>query len=292
MELKESSHPNQAPGRQEANLYLDHAIHKPAFRMSYEHTHTYCEIYYLKRGTCVYTVNRAQYHLEAGDLFLVAAGDPHGTRYEGDCTCERVILYCRPQQMLGDLMEQYPEIRRALATSCKVIINQSLRGVVETALDTMLEESQTPRRYSEELLRLELSRLLLQLLRDGIFSYEEMSPKEGYSSDIEKALKYIALNYMFPLTLSGVAAHCNLCPTYFSRKFKLITGHTFKEHLNEIRLRQATQMLSTTDASITQIAIACGFSSSNYFKDLFRKTTGRSPRSYRYQVTPRTRTPK
>lgn len=89
------------------------------------------------------------------------------------------------------------------------------------------------------------------------------------------------LYYQQPLTLEEVAGYCNLSPTYFSRKFRLITGQTFKEHVNYIRLRQATQMLLMTDNSITKIAMLCGFGSSNYFKDLFRASTGRSPREYR-----------
>ncbi len=135
-------------------------------------------------------------------------------------------------------------------------------------------------RYSQ-VLELESLHLVLLLLRNGIFSHETMSPKEGYSADIERALKYIALNYQQPLTLEEVAGYCNLSPTYFSRKFRLITGQTFKEHVNYIRLRQATQMLLMTDNSITKIAMLCGFGSSNYFKDLFRASTGRSPREYR-----------
>ena len=133
----------------------------------------------------------------------------------------------------------------------------------------------------EQVLELESLHLVLLLLRNGIFSHETMSPKEGYSADIERALKYIALNYQQPLTLEEVAGYCNLSPTYFSRKFRLITGQTFKEHVNYIRLRQATQMLLMTDNSITKIAMLCGFGSSNYFKDLFRASTGRSPREYR-----------
>ena len=148
-------------------------------------------------------------------------------------------------------------------------------------LDQMLLENDLPRKYSEQVLELESLHLVLLLLRNGIFSHETMSPKEGYSADIERALKYIALNYQQPLTLEEVAGYCNLSPTYFSRKFRLITGQTFKEHVNYIRLRQATQMLLMTDNSITKIAMLCGFGSSNYFKDLFRASTGRSPREYR-----------
>ncbi len=281
----EDSCEHEQPVCHSDRICLDHAVHQPVFRMSYEHVHSCCEIYYLKRGQCVYTVNQTQYHLEAGDLFLVAAGDSHSTRYEGNSTCERIIVFCQPEQILAGLAGSHPEIRQTMSTSCKVILNDRLRLAVEELLTLLLQESNEPQRYSDEILQLELCRLVLLLLRQGIFSYAELSPREGYSSDIEKALKYMALNYMLPLTLSEVASQCSLCPTYFSRKFRQVTGSTFKEYLNEIRLRQAARMLSATGASVTKIATACGFSSSNYFKDLFRKKTGLSPRAYRHQIT-------
>lgn len=269
-----------------ADIYVERAVHGSVFHMSYEHTHTYCEIFYLRRGSCTYTVEKAQYHLEAGDLFIVAAGAPHSTRYEGNQTCERIIVFCKPDRLPAGFLAKHPEVSAALSRSAKVILNRGLRADTEKLLLAMIEENDIPSKYSAEFLLLHTLSLLLSLLQDGIFSYERMSPKDGYSADIEQALKYIALNYMLPLTLEGVAQQCNLSPTYFSRKFKIITGRTFKEHLNYIRLRQATQMLRTTDDTITKIAAECGFSGSNYFKDLFRKTTGLSPRAYRKQVSP------
>jgi len=136
------------------------------------------------------------------------------------------------------------EVQQALERSCKVILNAETRTMVEALLDQMLLENDLPRKYSEQVLELESLHLVLLLLRNGIFSHETMSPKEGYSADIERALKYIALNYQQPLTLEEVAGYCNLSPTYFSRKFRLITGQTFKEHVNYIRLRQATQKMA------------------------------------------------
>ena len=267
--------------QQTVDVYVERALHGPVFRMSYEHTHTYCEIFYLKSGTCTYTVNQGQWHLEAGDLFIVAAGDPHSTRYEGKTSCERIIVFCKSDVLAGMMRGDPTEVQQALERSCKVILNAETRTMVEALLDQMLLENDLPRKYSEQVLELESLHLVLLLLRNGIFSHETMSPKEGYSADIERALKYIALNYQQPLTLEEVAGYCNLSPTYFSRKFRLITGQTFKEHVNYIRLRQATQMLLMTDNSITKIAMLCGFGSSNYFKDLFRASTGRSPREYR-----------
>lgn len=269
-----------------ADVYVERAVHGPVFHMSYEHTHTLCELFYLKRGTCTYTVERAQYHLEAGDMTVVPAGTAHSTRYGGSETCERIIVFCKVQSLPESFAQKYPEATQMLTCSAKVILNEELRLRVENILTVMLAENDIPGKYSTAFLGLHTMTLLLNLLQDGIFSYESMSPKDGYSADIEKALKYIALNYRQSLTLEGVARHCNLSPTYFSRKFKLITGRTFKEYLNYIRLRQAAQMLCTTDDTVTKIAAECGFGGSNYFKDLFRKTTGVSPRAYRKQFSP------
>lgn len=281
MENDSNSRTAEELEQQTVDVYVERALHGPVFRMSYKHTHTYCEIFYLKSGTCTYTVNQGQWHLEAGDLFIVAAGDPHSTRYEGKTSCERIIVFCKADVLAGMMRGDPTEVQQALERSCKVILNAETRTMVEALLDQMLLENDLPRKYSEQVLELESLHLVLLLLRNGIFSHETMSPKEGYSADIERALKYIALNYQQPLTLEEVAGYCNLSPTYFSRKFRLITGQTFKEHVNYIRLRQATQMLLMTDNSITKIAMLCGFGSSNYFKDLFRASTGRSPREYR-----------
>ena len=82
--------------QQAADVYVERALHGPVFRMAYEHVHTYCELFYLRSGTCTYTVNKAQWHLEAGDIFIVAPGAPHSTRYEGKTSCERIIVFCMP----------------------------------------------------------------------------------------------------------------------------------------------------------------------------------------------------
>ena len=93
--------------------------------------------------------------------------------------------------------------------------------------------------------------------------------------------KYIYNNFRKPLTLEDVSSVASLSPTYFSKKFKLITGMGFKEYLNYVRLKHAQTALLTTDSSITDIALEYGFNDSNYFKDLFKKVYGKSPREYR-----------
>ena len=82
--------------------------------MAYEHVHTYCELFYLRSGTCTYTVNKAQWHLEAGDIFIVAPGAPHSTRYEVKTSCERIIVFCMPEVILPLLPEAAEDLHGVL----------------------------------------------------------------------------------------------------------------------------------------------------------------------------------
>lgn len=155
---------------------------------------------------------------------------------------------------------------------------------MEALLDSMLEENNIPDQYSYEFLQLQMMTLFLTLQRNGIFVYEQIKEDNSISHDIEDALRYIAQNYSLPISLEDIAGKTNLTPTYLSRKFKKVTGTTFKEYVNYIRIRQASQMLLTTDDSVTKIALNCGFNSSNYFKDCFRRINGVSPRAFRKQA--------
>ena len=175
MENDSNSRTAEELEQQTVDVYVERALHGPVFRMSYEHTHTYCEIFYLKSGTCTYTVNQGQWHLEAGDLFIVAAGDPHSTRYEGKTSCERIIVFCKSDVLAGMMRGDPTEVQQALERSCKVILNAETRTMVEALLDQMLLENDLPRKYSEQVLELESLHLVLLLLRNGIFSHEALN---------------------------------------------------------------------------------------------------------------------
>lgn len=264
-------------------IYIERQVRVPSYTMTCEHFHQYYEIFYLKTGDCIYSVNSSLYHLSAGDVFIVAPGEPHCTRYEGPVPCERTIVCCMPEVIPEAYWQRHPDMKKKLSYSGKVVLVEKRQRRMEALLDRMLEENSIPDEYSYEFLQLQMMTLLLNIQRDGIFVYEKIRHDNSISSDIEDALRYIAQNFALPITLDEVAEQVNLTPTYLSRKFKKFTGTTFKEYVNHIRIRQAKQMLLTTDDTITQIALNCGFNSSNYFKDCFRRRNGVSPSVFRKQ---------
>ena len=265
-------------------IYVEKQVRVPSFSMTYEHIHSYCEFFYLKTGSCIYSENKNIYHLSAGDVFIVTPGDSHCTQYEGLIPCERIVIYCQLDILPQTYWDAHPDIWEYLSRSGKVVLSPAGRIQLEKLLNDMLQENNIPDQYSYEFLTLLMQTLLLEIRRDGIFVYENLKQNNGISNDIEDALRYIAQNFAMPLTLDEVSEKVNLSPTYLSRKFRNVTGTTFREYVNYIRIRQASQMLLTTDDSITKIAVYCGFNSSNYFKDCFRKANGVSPRAYRKQA--------
>ena len=98
---------------------------------------------------------------------------------------------------------------------------------------------------------------------------------------IQKAANYIFNHYDKPISLSGISDMLHLNRSYFSKKFKQTTGIGFKEYLTSIRIKHAEMLLLESDMSVTEIALSCGFTDSNYFGDVFRHVNGVSPLAYR-----------
>ncbi len=94
-------------------------------------------------------------------------------------------------------------------------------------------------------------------------------------------LEFIDSSYMRKLTLKLLAANCHCNPSYLSRQFKKRCGMNITDYINLKRVEKAKELLSISSASVTDIALDCGFNSADYFSQIFKKHTGKSPIEYR-----------
>lgn len=83
------------------------------------------------------------------------------------------------------------------------------------------------------------------------------------------------------LKLEGLAALCNLSPTYFHSIFTEFFHKTPAQYILDCRITAAKTGLLTGDYSLTELAADCGFSSQSYFCYKFRQVTGQTPLQYR-----------
>lgn len=102
-----------------------------------------------------------------------------------------------------------------------------------------------------------------------------------HSELVKRATQYIAQHFSQPLTLENVANHVHLNPAYFSTLFKQHAGCSFKAYLNLVRIEEGKRLLSSTDYSIIDIAVAVGYETQSYFSKVFKRMTGLTPKQFR-----------
>ena len=98
---------------------------------------------------------------------------------------------------------------------------------------------------------------------------------------IKEGIDYINQHFDRPLTLSDVAEHSGMSYSYFSRMFKKVSRHNFKEYLTLVRLNKARTLLRDTRTPITDISHSCGFQEHKALIAAFNKYCGLTPTEYR-----------
>jgi len=105
----------------------------------------------------------------------------------------------------------------------------------------------------------------------------------------ERIEGYIQKHYAQELSMQGVAQVMNYSETHFCRLFKQCFKVNFSAYLNEYRIEQAKKMLLATNATVKEIATACGYQDNSYFIRVFKRFTGMTPLDYRIQEQSNTR---
>ena len=81
--------------------------------------------------------------------------------------------------------------------------------------------------------------------------------------------------------MAELARMVHLHPTYFSNLFRETFGVPPLRYLGQLRLRRARDLLRSTDARISEVAMHCGFNSPLHFSRIVHKATGVCPREFR-----------
>ena len=126
-----------------------------------------------------------------------------------------------------------------------------------------------------------LLQFIALLQRRGIVPDFKSALKAEIYRKIYPALCYANKNYPSAFYLEDMCRTLGIDKYNFCKIFKKATGLTFFSYLTGVRLRSAEKLLSSTDKSITEIALECGFSTSQYFNRVFLKEKGCSPSEFR-----------
>jgi AraC-like DNA-binding protein/ligand-binding sensor protein len=101
---------------------------------------------------------------------------------------------------------------------------------------------------------------------------------------ITRARTIIAERAQDDLSLAAVAKAVNMSASYFSEKFKEVTGINFVAYVARTRIEKARNLLQNPNLRISEIAFDVGFQSLSQFNRAFKQVTGKSPSKYRQSL--------
>jgi len=104
--------------------------------------------------------------------------------------------------------------------------------------------------------------------------------RELYKSIIETK-EYLNDNFKEKISLDIISRDVGISKYYLHRVFREINGNTPLEYLKNIRLEKAKNKLQYSKDSIFEIAFNCGFDTTSYFSNIFKKHIGLSPTQFR-----------
>ncbi|OAS22053.1 helix-turn-helix domain-containing protein [Paenibacillus oryzisoli] len=109
---------------------------------------------------------------------------------------------------------------------------------------------------------------------------------DHHNKTIEQVMMYIAEMYSDPdLNLYRVAEKVERPEKYISNLFKEVTGKNLSDHLEQVRMDQAANLLKGDTYTVDEIAARVGYNSSHSFRRAFKRVLGVSPSSYRQSTT-------
>ncbi|HEY6991857.1 MAG TPA: AraC family transcriptional regulator [Bryobacteraceae bacterium] len=105
--------------------------------------------------------------------------------------------------------------------------------------------------------------------------------RQSSAARLAPLFDHIQRHYEQPLLVTEAARLCAMSASCFLQLFKTVTGHSFVAYLNTFRVAKAKELLSTTNKTISEIALEAGFCNQSYFGVIFRRVTGSTPLAYR-----------
>ncbi len=260
------------------------------------HGHDFYEFFYVMDGKASHTLGGKTQLLAKGDIVLMNPTKKHGFQKAGEnitiinCIFQPSLL--KDQRKLLGKVNGLEELLylRPFYTGVNTVLSLSGKTDLKTGIlmQEMLEEFREQPEGYELAIRTKLTDLLVTLARFYEKSPERKSVKPSSlkkGRSLIETLSYLDEHFTEDPVLEDAAKSAGLSREYFSTVFHSITGRTFKQYLNGLRVERAKELLKNTDEKIIEICHTAGFGDVSHFNKMFKKSVGLTPTDFRSQKT-------
>ena len=225
-------------------------------------------------------------NFEPGSLFLTGPNLPHNWVTDS-VSSEKIeirdMLVQFSQKSFEKLAEGFPEfggIRKMLDLAASGILFKGFNSTFARGHMEAIRDNIGPERI------LAFIRFLVRLNEHAekvTLSETKLVNVDGNSkyARIGNIIDHILENFDVDLNAVDAADMAGMSLTTFGRNFSSVTGHSFVEFVNRVRIGQACGMLYASDDQVTSICFDVGFKNVANFNRHFLKIKGMTPSIYR-----------
>lgn len=235
------------------------------------HTHRTLGLGVVEQGLRLYQCQGKSYQVKPGQIFIIPPHCEHGCgSIDGSHTYRLLLIADETLQASGLVGEQ-----ANYAFAQLVINDQGLYARLRELYGKLTGDESDFVKKS----------LLLAVVGDVFELYAQTSPaKLECNPDIERAVgkvqSYIEENYAAVFLLEDIAQLAHISPYHLLRQFSRIVGIPPHIYQQQVRIRQAKQLLNQ-GCSILDTAMNTGFADQSHFSKVFKKLVGVTPGEYR-----------
>lgn len=225
------------------------------------HWHIESELIFAEKGSAEVMADNDLYGLSEGYCVFIRSGAVHYIKAESDSVIS--VMKIDSQLISAEF--------GTLAPVCPLL---ERKYDVSEAFEKIRQEISNGEKYYEVI----CSGLALALTAE-IFRNEKTSSSEisSGSGAYKKLLRIISERFA-DITFDEAAEIMCFSKPYFSKYFRRMSGMTFSEYLNIVRVSEAVKMLSKGNMSAGETAVAAGFGTIRSFNRVFKQYTGFTPR--------------
>lgn len=130
--------------------------------------------------------------------------------------------------------------------------------------------------------------LLLETPRIWQTAHAAQPPRSAHGDEgVQRAQQWLIAHFHEAVDFDEVAAQHGMSPRNFARRFKAATGDAPLAYLHRLRIDRARHHLENAQRSVQEVSRDVGYDDVSFFRQLFRRHTGTSPREYRARFGPK-----
>lgn len=221
------------------------------------HIHSSAEYIYISSGEMILSVEGKQFTMKKGDAALILPNQAHS--YKTPKESENYLCVFSTDYT-PDFFEKYKLYEAD---------NPVFRFNEVSTYNDILMNSKSP---------FQTKAMLYAIC--AVFEQRSTFHKrdQKFYDTIAEIVQYVEENYTKNISLRTLSEKLGYNYNYTSNLFNSTFGTSFLQLVNEYRISKAENLLRSTDLSVTEISIQCGYNSLRSFNRNYRAIKGKSPK--------------